>query len=362
MRIRRALGWTAGGLAVAAAAAVSAVRLTTFHPPDRQDETVACAPGAPALRPGDTVRVMTWNVQYMAGKGHVFFYDVPGDSGPDDRPTEADVRTTLAGVARVIREEDPDVLLLQEVDEGAARTGGMDQLAELRKLLPAEYRCHASAWYWKAAYVPHPRIRSSVGMKLSILSRHRISAARRHQLALMPNDPVTRQFHLRRAVLEADLPVEGGRPLSAMSTHLEAFSAGSRTMDEQVAQVDSLLAARAAEGRPFVIGGDFNLLPDASSYAAIHPEQRSYYNPVTEIAPLFARWRAVPSKEEATGPERARWFTHIPNDPRIARLDRTLDYLFFPRDAALGRYHVRQRDADRLSDHVPVIAEYVVPR
>jgi endonuclease/exonuclease/phosphatase family metal-dependent hydrolase len=353
--------WAAGTLALLLAALVSLVWILTFHPRQQQAEPVICAPDAPLLQPGQALKVLTWNVQFMAGKNYVFFFDVPNGKGPDERPSKQDITHTLNEVARVIRDENPDLVLLQEVDNGAARTDYEDQLLRLLRLLPSAYACHVSAFYWKAAYVPHPRIHGSVGLTLATLSKYRISAARRHQLSLIPGNFVTQQFNLKRAVLEARLPLEGGSEFVALNAHLDAFAQGSNTMEKQVNEVNSLLRSLTQSGHPWLIGGDFNLLPNAEAYRRLPPRQQYYFNPQTEIAPLFESYQAVPSVAEVSGPDYQQWFTHLPNDPDVGGTDRTIDYLFFARAVRLGQHYVRQQDTQRISDHMPLISEFHLP-
>ncbi len=347
-------------LALLAAAFLVLVRLATFHPPDRQAVAVTCPDGVPILSAGQTVKIMSWNIQYMAGKNYVFFFDVADGNGPDDRPSAADVTLTLDEVGRVIREEDPDLVLLQEVDDGAARTDHQDQLSLLLARLASQYPCHCSAFYWRAWYVPHPRIHGSVGMKLSILSKYKITTAVRHQLARKAEDLVTRQFSIQRAVLEAHLPVKDGKDLAVLDTHLEAFAKGTDTLARQVGQVKSILDGLTREGCPWVIGGDFNLLPPGR-YASLPEGQRVYFKEHTEISPLFETFQAVPSLDEINGPEGALWLTHFPNDPAVKGPDRTIDYFFIPRSLALMEHHVRQQDTLRISDHFPVVATIQLP-
>ncbi len=349
-------------IAVLLAGVVAVVRLTTFHPPPLQEERVFCSGNVPSLAPGQRLKILTWNVQFMAGKDHVFFFDLLDGSGPDERPSAADVTRTLDEVARVLRDEAPDIVLLQEVDDGAARTDRKDQLAALlERLPPGAFPCHASAFYWKAAYVPHPRIHGAVGMKLAVLSRYRIGSAVRHQLAVIPQDLVTRQFALKRAILETRLPVAGGGTFAVLDTHLDAFAQGTDTMARQVREVDATLMALSSKGVPWVIGGDFNLLPPGGAYQRLAPAQRAYFNPETEITLLFDHHQVVPTFAEVNGGERERWFTHFPNDPSVGHPDRTIDYLFFGGAVRVGDHHVRQWDARAISDHFPLVAEVQLP-
>src|SRR4029078_5418802 len=126
--MKRPLKWTIGTVAALLALLVALVWSTTFHPAALQPAPVACAQAAPVLQPGQSLKIMTWNVQFMAGKNYVFFSALPDGNAPDDRPTAQDITITLGEVARVIRAEHPDLVLLQEVDDGAARTDYENQL------------------------------------------------------------------------------------------------------------------------------------------------------------------------------------------------------------------------------------------
>ena len=349
------------GLLAVVVVLVAAVWLTTFHPRSVRAEAVTCPENAPSLQPGQSLEVMSWNVQYMAGKGYVFWYDLFDESGPDERPSPLAITATFEEVARVITEESPDVILLQEVDDGASRTDREDQLARLLGMLPDDYACSASALYWKALFVPHPRIMGSAGMKLSTISRYRIDAATRHQLAIMPSDPLTRQFNFRRAILEVRIPVAGGAELVALNTHLDAFAQGTDTMQQQVALAKGLLDDLSRAGNPWVIGGDFNLLPPGPQYENLPPDQRVYYAANSELAVLTDAYPSVPSLEEANGTDAAAWSTHYPNDPAVAGPDRTIDFLFFSPVLELGDHFVRNADTQAISDHLPVVASLSLP-
>ena len=331
-----------------------------YQPDGVTSVPVHCADDAPMLSSGQSLKVLSWNVQYMAGKDYYFFYE----GGPDSQVDPADVQQTTRDVARVIRDEAPDIVLLQEVYDGAIRTEYVDELARLRRQLPADYVCHASAFYWRAPFVPHPRILGSVGMKLVVLSRYRIDEAIRHQLSLMPADPVSKHFGLRRAVLEARLPIEGQKAFVALNTHLEAFAKGTGLMARHVQELQALLNGLSRGGHHWIFGGDFNMLPpDPRAYERLIPSQQDYFNPAgTEIAPLIERYKSVPTLDEMTGANYADWFTHFPNDPAVGRPNKTIDYLFLSDDVELGPHRIRQSDTLGISDHLPVIADIQLPQ
>ena len=334
---------------------------TTYHPSDIQDEAVASPSDAPLVTSRQVLKIMTWNVQYMAGKNYTFWYDLHDWSGPHERPSSADLENTLKATAHIIKDEDPDIILLQEVDDGARRTGCVDQLHALLSRLPKSYCCHTSAFYWKATFVPHHRIMGAVGMKLSTISKYKITEARRHQLAALPQDPITRQFHLKRAILETRLPIADGKQLVLLNTHLESFDQDTTVRQRQVRQILALLTQLNREGLLWVVGGDFNLVPSEHAYNRLMATEKRGYHPKTDISKVYQLYSGVPSLDQANGPEYKKWFTHFPNKPEITAPDRTIDYIFISNNIQLGRHYVRQRDTLKISDHFPVIAEVQIP-
>ncbi|MFN8509796.1 MAG: endonuclease/exonuclease/phosphatase family protein [Deinococcaceae bacterium] len=326
---------------------------TTDHPADEQTESVSCKPNTPMLKPKQDVKVMSWNIQYLAGKGYVFYYDTPEGDGPDTRPSPSAVAQTLKGVIQVIQSENPDVLLLQEVDVHSKRTDQMDQLRALQDAL--KFNCETGAYYWKAEFVPHPKILGSVGMKLVTLSKYQMASATRYQLPVIDADPVTKAFYFRRAILEANLSVSGSKPLRVLNTHLDAFAQGTQTMQHQVEKVHQILSLDTR----FIIGGDFNLLPNKAAWDALDNVQRSYFNPETEISILLKDFSSIPSLHEIQKSPKT-WYTHFPNDPRVKGPDRTLDYLFYGRAVRLGAHQVRSADTLKWSDHLPLVATFSV--
>ncbi|MET0612497.1 MAG: endonuclease/exonuclease/phosphatase family protein [Pseudomonas caspiana] len=334
----------------------------TWRPAPREELPVACSPAdkAPRLIPGQALKVMTWNIQYLAGKRYVFWYDMTDGSGPDERPTPEDVAFNLDEVARVIRDEQPDIVLLQEVNDGAKNTDYDDQLALLQERVTDLYPCSSEAFYWKADFVPNPHIAGSVGMKLATLSRFEIDRAERIQLPIRDANLISRQFQRKPALLVSYLPLRDGGHLAVINTHLEPFIEGDDAMQRQVQATSKLLDKFEATGTPWLIGGDFNLLP-LGQYQRLPVEQRSLYQPDSQLHVLWDKYPMIPNNVEVGGIDRSKWLTHFPNDPRLNGPDRTVDYLFYsPRLKRVGA-SVRQEDTLLISNHLPVIGRFLLP-
>ena len=333
--------------------------LSTHHPKPIQDQPVACPDDAPILKPGQKIKILSWNVQFMAGnKNNHFFFD----GGNDGWPSKETIHQTTSDVVRILRDENPDIIILQEVDDGAKRTHYQDQLETLLKALP-ETPCHAQAFYWRAWFVPHPAIMGSVGMKLTIMSKYKISGARRHSLSPITTDNVVmRQFKPKRAVLEAMMPVEGGnKTLHVMNGHFSAFAQGSDTMERQTRQVWEILRDLEEKGEFGFVAGDFNLIPPGT-HARLPETAKQKFDPtVYEIAPMFDSYRAIPSYEEIHSTEYEKWLTHIETDKKTKLPDKTIDYIFFTKKIGIGSHYVRQKGTSPISDHLPVAAIIAIP-
>lgn len=336
--------------------------LTSIHPAQEEVEIVQCDPGVETLPQDEPLTVLSWNVQYMAGKGYVFFYDLPDGTGPDNLVSADDVHRTLDEVARIIVDSDADLVLLQEVDEDSKRTAYIDQLQELLERLRPIPLCRAEAFYWKARFVPHPKILGSVGMKLVTLSRFRIDSARRVALPQLPGDPLYRQLYFHRAMLETRIPIADGSELVAINTHFDAFGKGTDLMARQVDRALEWVRRIDRETPQWIFGGDFNLLPPGVDPRELHPEERPSFSEESEIAPLFKAFRSSPSREELNGLHRRAFFTSFPNHPEIDGPDKTIDYLFYGPGIHVETFEVRSTDTLEISDHLPLVASLRIQR
>lgn len=329
-----------------------------WQPQPLEEVPVSCSGPSKPLAPGQQLKVMTWNVQYLAGKRYVFWYDEA--RGGDTRPTDEDLAFNLDEVARVIRAEQPDIVLLQELDKGAKASDYQDQLALLRERLADLYPCAAQAYQWKAEFVPERHVFGSVGRTLATLSRYTIEQAQRIQLPQESDNVLSRLLQPQRAVLASYLPLRDGGQLAVLNTQLARHVQGNDVQARQVRALEEQMDQFERQGTPWLLGGDFNLLP-LGQYRRLKPEQRQFYSPDSELHALWDKYPMIPGNAEATGAERSAWLTHFPNDPDLEGPDRTLDYLFHsPKLRRVGA-QVVQQDTLAISDHLPVTARLLLP-
>ena len=148
-----------------------------------------------------------------------------------------DRQLDLERIARVINEVRPDVVALQEVDQGVTRTRGVDQPAELSRLT-------------KMAVVFGDNIRFGGGKYgNAVLSRFPIAGHRNHRL---PN----RDDGEQRGVIEAQIVIpESPQPLVLFATHLDHREDDQERFES--AQAINALTAKH-ESFPALLAGDLN--------------------------------------------------------------------------------------------------------
>lgn len=357
---RTTLYWLLSSTAILLLVVWALVYWLTDHPKAVQAAEFSCSDEAQILQTNTPLKVLNWNVQYMAGRGYEFFHD-DLEGGPDKRPSSADIARTIDEVATVIAEEAPDIVLLQEIDRGSKRTDYGDQAALLQKALAKHeqaYPCQASAYYHKVKFLPHPQIMGSVSMSLLTLSKYQINKATRYALPPICGDPLTVAFNLKRAVLATSFTNQQAdqhsqqATFTAFNTHLDAFAQDCNTMQQQVSKVKEIL--QNAKGN-WLIGGDFNLLASRQAYQRLKPWQQAYYQPNSELDSLTASFRSFPSVSQVNS-NIPKYYTHFPNSHRATAADRSIDYFFYSPQLTVSNERVRQ-DNPKISDHYALISK-----
>lgn len=336
------------GLPLLAAGLALLVYRQSWQPPAQQDATVSCRAKAAIVQPGQALKVLTWNLQSLAG-------DAPADGRPPERrPGSAALAANLAETERVLRDEQADIVFLQGLHDGAEVSGYQDQLALLQERLNDLYPCSTQAFYWKTGFLPYPGMFGSAGMKLGVLSRYRIERAERLQLPQAPGDPLSRP--VKHALLVGHLPLRSGGSLVAINTQLDTFSPDRDTQSRQLSAIATLLADQQAAGNHWLLGGDFNALPPGQ-YPPSSDEQRPGYAPDSPLQQLAGRYPMIPGRQSGAV-EQARWHTYRPKDSSARR---TLDYLLHSPALTPLEAYVRHPDTPGVSSHLPVIARLLLP-
>ncbi len=292
------------------------------------------APGQADADIKNTLTVMTWNIAWAYGAGSE-------GTGYEPRSRE-EMRERIEAMGAVIRDSGADVVLLQEIDFDSARSGRVDQLAELARVSGLRYGAYARSW--KANYVPFPywpprrhfgRMRSGG----AVLSRYPVTDNVVH-LHAKPgaNSWIYNLFYLFRYTQRVHITV-GDRTIQVKNNHLEAF-------DRENRQTQAQLVPLCLDKKQLaILGGDFNALPPEAQQGH-HPN--SYDDDRTiEILREVSFLHDVISRDEYQN-HYDNWRTFPAHQPELK-----LDYLFVSDGVTVESAQVLP--AGQWSDHLPLI-------
>jgi endonuclease/exonuclease/phosphatase family metal-dependent hydrolase len=337
------------------------------------------------------LKVMTWNIRFGVGRLPWF-----GDScGDNVIVQEKTVMDTLIKIAAFINDENPDILLLQEVDVSSKRTGYIDQVQWLLEHTNFNYGVYASMW--KADFIPSDGL-GKVDAGNAILSKWPIENPERIQLPLRGDqDGLTQYFYLRRNILKSKININDQKEIYALCTHTTAFA----TDDTKKKHIDKFYDVLASidSTEIFVAGGDLNALTSAyvnnrdfctvdkcdndvcdGDYESNLIYQGSYFNHLENeeflLNELYTFHPAIPL-ENTNFPENYTHSTWIIGEDYVdtnnddlhqsvdseiildnGPLNRKLDYIFSSEQLENGITH---QSEFYLSDHVPVSVTLVLP-
>ena len=200
------------------------------------------------------ITVLTWNIGYGAlGDNANFFMDGGTDviTADEDR-----VNSNIANISSQIKYQNPDIIMLQEVDIDSDRSYRLDE--RTRIIGNFSDKAYTFATNFKVQYVPYPwppigRVWSG----LVTMSNYNIDRATRVQLPVPFSWPV-RIANLKRGLAIHRMPVEGSdKELVTINLHLEAYDNG----EGKIAQTEALRKIMQEEydkGNYVLVGGDFN--------------------------------------------------------------------------------------------------------
>jgi endonuclease/exonuclease/phosphatase family metal-dependent hydrolase len=178
-------------------------------------------PAAPRAGPGRVrLNVMSYNIHVGVGM---------------------DKKQDLGRIAEVIKRHRADIVGLQEVDRGVARTGRVDEIKELARLTGMDYAFAHNLDYQGGQY------------GVAVLSRFPILAIDHRRFA-------NRRERERRGFIRVEVEV-GGRRLDFVTTHLDY-----QLLEGRVFETEQLLKALADVRGPLIVTGDFNEEPPGGAY------------------------------------------------------------------------------------------------
>lgn len=305
-----------------------------------------------------SLRVMTYNLKFGGGRLD-FFFDCHGTRVLMSR---SEVLGHLEALAEKVRQVDPDVLFVQEVEVNSKRAAFVDELQWMLDHTDLNHARYASQW--KADFVPSDGL-GAVDSGNAILSKYPLGAGTRIALALRKEQSaIERYFFVQRNLLRSELLLPSGDSLWLANLHAAAYSQdGTKKLhiDRFKQELDALSELGTVVG-----GGDLNALPPDSNKTedfddSVCTNEEYLADDYTEendwLRPLYDNYTPAIALEEYRA-DNDRFFTHTTSSTGF--WNRKLDYLFtngeFEPESAQTHQDLSSGGSTTmpLSDHAPL--------
>ena len=225
---------------------------TEYKPKDVEDVKVY-SNATKNLNIGDKISILTYNIGYLSlDKTQDFFLD----GGKNVMPkTDENVKNNFNFVKNILKEQDNDIVLLQEVDYNSKRSYYMNQFEKLKD----DFNGTASyAFYHKCLCIPYPifDMVGKVESGMAIFSKFDGEVTR----IALPNAytfPKSVVMFKRCLVVKRINIQNTDKQLVVINLHLEAYDDGN-TRIKQLEVLKNLIIDEYNKGNYVIAGGDFN--------------------------------------------------------------------------------------------------------
>ena len=263
-RILQVVGIILGIVIVVVGGYVIYLEATFYRIADAQPIEVANNPDA-KLHTSTTYKVATFNIGFGAyTPDYTFFMD--DGMTKDGKPTvgehsiAASKESVIActnGAIETLESLGVDFALLQEVDVDSTRSYHVNQKTAIEDAFPAF--SSAFALNFHSGYLAYPitEHHGIVNSGLMSIGATNVKDATRYSYPIDATFP-WKFFDLDRCFLVERLPVENGKELVLINSHMSAYTQDGSLREKQLAMLCGVMEKEAAEGDYVIVGGDWN--------------------------------------------------------------------------------------------------------
>lgn len=243
-------------LVLAASAVVYFVTLTVAcYNPDPIEILPIKNNKAGTLHTKRPISVLTFNIGYCGLDNN---QDSFVEGGKDSRSSsKSQTLKNMSSIEKFLMQQKSDLILMQEVDKKSIRSNNIDEYTNFQNYL----KDYVSAFTYdsKNLWIPLPITKptGSVYSGIATFSRYEMNDASRYKYPGEENWPAY-LFIPSRCFLETRLPVNGGKELVLLNTHLSAYDKNGELRKQQLMYLQQYIVGEYKKGNYVIVGGDFN--------------------------------------------------------------------------------------------------------
>lgn len=161
------------------------------------------------------------------------------------------------GVIDVMHQLDSDFMFFQEVDVDSSRSYHVDQVQKISHSFANYANVFANNFHSVFLAYPLNDPHGSVQSGLLTLSRYQIQSATRRKYPVS-QQLISKFFDLDRCFMLLRLPVNNGKSLILINSHMSAYDKGGKMRAAQLKLLNSVMEKEYQAGNYVIVGGDFN--------------------------------------------------------------------------------------------------------
>ena len=202
----------------------------------------------------EPVTVASYNIGFGAYSDDYSFFM---DGGKESRARSAEaVYENIGGAMKALQTIQPDLVLIQEVDENGTRSHHIDQRTLVTDAFPGYTAVYArnydSPYLFWPLLEPHGKNQAGI----LTLSRYGITSSLRRSLPI-ENGPM-KLVDLDRCYAVNRIPTDSGKELVLINFHLSAYTSDGKIAEEQLKMLFEDMQEEVEAGNYVIAGGDFN--------------------------------------------------------------------------------------------------------
>lgn len=222
-------------------------------------------PQSTVLKHDGNYSIVTYNIGFGAyDQDYTFFMDsgmmLDGTkvSGKQGKATsEENVIKNTDGSIEILKEQDADFYFLQEVDTDSDRSYHVNQYERIRTTFIDLDTIFASNFHSSYLLLPLHDPHGRVNAGLVTMSNYKVEENIRRQYIIDTSFPY-KYMDLDRCFLLSRVPLDNGKELVLINSHMSAYDEGGLIRVQQLEQLNQVMQEEYEKGNYVIVGGDFN--------------------------------------------------------------------------------------------------------
>lgn len=203
---------------------------------------------------GTEYKILSYNVGFGAYEAD---YDFFMDGGTQSwAPSKEGLLANMDRITGLIKAENADFILIQEVDFDSTRSYHVDESAILAEALPGYGSTRAENW--DSPFLLYPFTQPHGASRSAIMTFSSAKVTEAERVSLPVETSLYKLLDLDRCYAVHRIPAENGKELVLVNLHLSAYTSDGTISDEQVRLLAEFMQAEYEKGNYVIAGGDFN--------------------------------------------------------------------------------------------------------